>query len=137
MGGRRSPADVLKDEGPQAFSFLVEEYGFTGPALGEWGIGYQLGGLEIDVTAWRVLGDTSFWTMLYENFDDFTASCRLDRLYVTCGLGPEQDVPDDVGGVRVVRERIAQHSAALRKLMPQLTGPWRAQLLRRCTGPDA
>lgn len=124
---------VLQTEGPQAFSFLVDEHGFTGPTLGEWTIDYQRGDVEIVVMIFDGMHETSFVTQVIGTFDDLTARCNLHALYATCGFGPAEDVPDDtIGGVRTVRQRIVQHSEALHKLMPQLTGPWYAQLLRRC-----
>ncbi|KOV76754.1 hypothetical protein [Nocardia sp. NRRL S-836] len=52
-------------------------------------------------------------------------------LYAGLGLGPLQAVPDTVGGGHTVRKRIAEHSAALRAVMPHLDVPDVAAVLRK------
>ncbi|MGW6933338.1 hypothetical protein ACWGE0_25000 [Lentzea sp. NPDC054927] len=124
--GKRSPAHVLWTEGPPAFSFLVDQHGFTGPHTIEpegfhqhGGLRYERGNLSIEIDVWSGNGgergvSTTVWVR------ELSASAELSALYVAYGLGPERDVPDGGGSGHVVRKRIGEHSAALRKVVPHL-----------------
>ena len=124
--GKRSSAHVLWTEGPAAFSFLVDEHGFTGPHtiepsgyLEHGGLRYERGKLSIEINVWSGYGpdrgvSTTVWVR------ERSAYADLRALYVACGLGPERDVPDGGGSGHVVRKRIGEQSAALRKVVPHL-----------------
>jgi hypothetical protein len=124
--GKRSPAHVLWTEGPAAFAFLVEKYGFTGPLTIEpkgyhqhGGLRYERGKLSIDIDVWSWHGgergvSTTVWVR------ERSAYVGLGDLYAALGLGPERDVPIGGGSGHVVRKRITEQSAALRKVAPHL-----------------
>src|SRR5215467_10670987 len=44
----------------------------------------------------------------------------LSMLYAACGVGPARDVAEGAGTLYVIRKRIGQHAAALRRLVPCL-----------------
>ena len=45
-------------------------------------------------------------------------SASLRCLYVACGLGPPQAVPEGAGTAHTITKRLAQHASALRQVMP-------------------
>lgn len=133
--GKRNPIQVLRDEGPVAFAFLVEFYGFLGPELLGDGFRYHRPDLRVDVCSWEWKGERGFTTaVVVPDGSDFPLSADLGCLYVACELGPLQSVGGSTGSRHVLRKRIAEHSAALRKVMPRLDGPECHVLLRRCHG---
>jgi hypothetical protein len=124
--GKRSPAHVLWTEGPAAFAFLVEKYGFTGPCTIEperyhhhGGLRYERGKLSVEIKVWSGYGgergvSTTVWVR------ELSAYAELGDLYAAHGLGPARDVPDGGGSGHVVRKRVSEQSAALRKVVPHL-----------------
>lgn len=130
MGRKYSPVELLQAEGPPAFLFLVEKYGFTGPEHIVDGLQYERSGLKIEIRVWAHHHEAGFTTMV--SWHEQRVWGDLGCLYVACGLGPLQAVPDQMGGAHTVRKRITQHSDALRKVMPHLDGPGCVDLLRRC-----
>ncbi|MFS8102024.1 hypothetical protein LFM09_33340 [Lentzea alba] len=117
---------MLWTEGPATFSFLVDTYGFTGPHTVEpsgfhahGGLRYERGILSIEICVWSGHGgeqgvSTKVWVR------ERSAYAGLSALYVAHGLGSERDVPDGGGSGHVVRKRIGEQSAALRKVVPHL-----------------
>lgn len=117
---------MLWTEGPAAFAFLVEKYGFTGPLTIEpegyhqhGGLRYERGKLSIEIDVWSWHGgergvSTTVWVR------ELSASVSLGDLYADLGLGSERDVPEGGGSGHVVRKRITEQSAALRKVAPHL-----------------
>lgn len=127
--GKRSPAHVLWTEGPAAFSFLVAKYGFTGPQVIEpegyhdhGGLRYARPNLCISIKVWSwYQGERGIST--YVRMDRPNVDESLGVVYEMLGLGPERDVPDGGGSGHVVRKRIGQHAAVLRKVLPLLENP--------------
>lgn len=133
--GKPKPMQVLKTEGPPAFAFLVETHGFLGPELVDDGIVYHRPGLRIEVASWEGKGERGFTTMVVvPNGAPLRMHADLGCLYVACGLGPLQAVGLSTGSAHVMRKRIGEHSAALRKVMPRLDGPECLVLMGRCHG---
>jgi hypothetical protein len=137
MGRRRSSPEVLWDEGPEAFSFLVPAGRFEGPEILADGLEYRRADLVVAVTTWAWKGEVGFSTSLQRIPGSPGAShAELHCLYVACGLGPVQDVPTGAGASHVIVKRVQQHAAALRAVLPHLEGPQAADLFRRCQGQD-
>jgi hypothetical protein len=135
VGRRAGPVETLWERGPAAFAFLVEEWGFDGPERTGAGIAYHRPDLHVTVELWAWKHEAGFSTGVV-GVDPGGArhSAELDCLYVACGLGPLQHVPGNAGGGHTIAKRVAQHAAALRRVLPHLTGPGGHDLLRRCQG---
>jgi hypothetical protein len=138
MARRPPPEETLKLEGPVAFAFLVDEFGFDGPEFVDDGLIYYRADLSVQISNWIWNRETGFSTTILGRPDaeGRRRSAGLDCLYVACGLGPPQDVPETTSSTHhVTSKRIAQHSAALRALLPHLDDDARlADLIRRCRG---
>ncbi|MET9626318.1 hypothetical protein ABZX92_02545 [Lentzea sp. NPDC006480] len=127
--GKRSPAHVLWTEGPAAFSFLVEKYGFSGPHVVEphghqdhGGLRYEKPNLLISIGVWSWhQGERGITTKVRMYRPDVDA--HLGAVYAMLGLGPERDVPAGGGSGHVVRKRIGEHAAVLREVVPLLENP--------------
>jgi hypothetical protein len=127
--GKRSPAHVLWTEGPAAFSFLVDEYGFTGPVVVEphgyhdhGGLRYERADLCVSTRVWSwYQGERGVSTRVELR----EPPCRADlgELYEALGLGLKRDVPDRGGSGHVLRKRIGEQAAALREVVPFLENP--------------
>jgi hypothetical protein len=61
-------------------------------------------------------------------------SASLGCLYVACGLGPPQAVPEGAGTAHTINKRLTQHASALRQVMPYLQDSAIGALLKRCQG---
>ena len=136
MGRRADPHEMIWEQGPEAFAFLVDAWGFEGPERTEDGIAYHRPGLHVTVELWWWKNETGFTTTV-QGVDKRTGaqhSASLSCLYVACGLGPLQHVPETAGGGHTITKRIAQHADALGRVMPCLDRPQVADLLRRCQG---
>jgi hypothetical protein len=136
MSRRAGPRETLLEHGPRAFAFLAQEWGFTGPEHTDQGIAYHRPNLHVTVELWAWKNEAGFTTSVW-GVDRRTGAqhwASLGCLYVACGLGPLQHVPETAGGGHAISKRIAQHAGALRRVMPYLTGPSVAELLRRCQG---
>jgi hypothetical protein len=127
--GMSAVATIWRD-GPSAFAFLVDDWDFLGPELVESGLAYHRVGLHIHFEAWEWRHEAGISTRVN---DGNGRSAPLDCLYVACGLGPAQGVPENWSSLFSVRKRISQHAAALRKVVPFLVAPTAAELLSRCT----
>ncbi|MFD4676517.1 hypothetical protein ACFWNN_42825 [Lentzea sp. NPDC058450] len=127
-----TPVQVLRDEGPPAFAFLVERHDFLGPELVDDGFLFHRPDLRISVSSWAWKGERGFTTTV--SLPDLAMSADLSCLYVACGLGPAQAVGGSTGTAHVVRKRIAEHAAALGRVVVRLDGPERIDLVRRCRG---
>jgi hypothetical protein len=125
-------------QGTEAFAFLLDEWDFLGPERTESGIAFHRPDLHIDIEIWEYKNEAGIGTGV-RRVDPRTGDqqgAALDRLYVECGLGPPQHVPENLGGGHTLIKRLSQHAAALRLLMPHLTGPGATELFRRCrSGP--
>lgn len=138
VGQRAGPAEVLWAEGPSAFAFLVRDWGFLGPERIDDGLTYHRPGLHVRIEFWTWNHEAGFSTTV-ERVDDLSAQVQaasLGRLYVACGLGPAQDVPETAGSGHALRKRITQHSTALQLVLPRLSGPPAASLFARCSGRE-
>jgi hypothetical protein len=136
MGRRADPRQTIWEQGPNAFAFLLKEWGFEGPERTDEGIAYHRPDLHVTVERWAWKNEAGFTTEV-RGMDRRTGAqhwASLGCLYVACGLGPLQHVPETVGGGHTISKRIAQHAGALRRVMPYLNGPTVAELLRRCQG---
>jgi hypothetical protein len=134
MGTRADPRETIWEQGPSAFAFLVEEWGFTGPERTDQGIADHRPKLHVTVEHWAWRHEAGFATTV-QGVDRRTGTehtASLGCLYVACGLGPLQHVPETAGGSHTISKRIAQHAGALQRVMPYLDGPSGAELLRRC-----
>ncbi|WP_262285407.1 hypothetical protein [Micromonospora sp. MA102] len=138
MGSRPGPVEIMWQHGAEAFAFLTEEWDFTGPELTDAGIAFHRPDLHVDVEIWAWKNEAGFTTGV-RRVDPATGeqqAAGLDRLYVECGLGPPQHVPENLGGGHTIVKRLTQHARALQLLMPYLTGPAAAALFHRCrSGP--
>ncbi len=95
MGHRAAPREVIWQEGPPAFAFLGERWGFAGPERTGDGLAYHRLGLHIRIEylAWK--NEAEFSTRLAGGAGPGGRERRasLGCLYVACGLGAAQDVP--------------------------------------------
>jgi hypothetical protein len=136
MGRRADPRQTIWEQGPSAFAFLLEEWGFQGPERTDEGIAYHRPDLHVTVELWAWKNEAGFTTSV-RGLDRRTGAqhwASLGCLYVACGLGPLQHVPENAGGGHTISKRIVQHAGALRRVMPYLHGATVAELLRRCQG---
>jgi hypothetical protein len=134
MAKRSNPVQVIWDEAPWALSFLIDECGFAGPELTADGVAYHRPGLHICMEYWSWKNEHGFTTTLAQVGSDGTeVRAALGMLYAACGLGPARDVPEGAGTLYVIRKRIGQHAAALRRLVPYLDGGDADALFRRCS----
>jgi hypothetical protein len=134
MGKRPGPLEIMWQHGTEAFAFLVDEWDFLGPERTEFGIAFHRPDLHIDVEIWSYKNEAGIGTGV-RRVDPRTGeqqAAALDRLYIECGLGPPQHVPENLGGGHTLIKRLNQHAKAVRLLMPHLTGPGAAELFRRC-----
>lgn len=130
---------LLRDVGPAAFRFLVDEYGLQGPDISTPLVGqgdtlvYRRPGLTVAVEAWWWNNERGFDTTLTLTDDDgATVAAGLDLVYEACALGPASDVPGGHSGAgRTTHKRIEQHAWALRAVMPTVAGPDAAIVFRR------
>ena len=136
MGRRADPSETSWEEGPNAFRNLAQDWGFTGPERTNAGIAYHRPELHVTIELWAWKNEAGFTTHVcgVDRVTGVEHSASLGCLYVACGLGPLQHVPETAGGGHTISKRIAQHAAALQRLMPYLDGPAVAELLRRCQG---
>lgn len=132
MGQRQSAVELIWTEGPAAFGFLVEELGFDGPERTHEGLVYRRAELRVEINHWYFKNETGFSTTVVEAVEEARRWASLGCLYVACGLGPLQAVPENSGGGHTIRKRVVQHANALRQVIPRLLGPERGCLLRRC-----
>jgi hypothetical protein len=136
MGKHPNPRETIWDQGPSAFAFLLDQWGFEGPERTEEGIAYHRSDLHVTVELWAWRNEAGFTTMVrgVDQRSGVQHWASLGCLYVACGLGPLQHVPENAGGGHTISKRITQHAGALRRVMPDLDGPMMADLLRRCQG---
>jgi hypothetical protein len=135
VGKRAGPREVLWAEGPSAFVFLVRDQGFLGPERIDDGLANHRPGLHVRIEFWTWNHETGFTTTV-ERVGDLSArvqAASLGRLYVACGLGPANDVPETAGSGHALRKRVTQHSSALQLAIPHLSGPAAASLFARCS----
>ena len=136
MGGRAGRWETLWEQGPSAFAFLTQGWGFTGPERTDNGIAYHRPGLHVTVESWEWKNEAGFSTSV-RGVDRLTGAehwASLACLYGACGLGPLQHVPETAGAGHTISRRITQHAGALRRVVPYLDGPMVTELLRRCQG---
>jgi len=125
--------EAIWQEGPTAFAFLVDEAGFLGPERTDTGLAYHRPGLHVRVDLILHHRESEVVTRLSspnEAGGDLQAS--LGCLYVACGLGRLQAVPETAHSRHTMSKRIGQHAAALRGVLPYLDGAAGRELLRRC-----
>jgi hypothetical protein len=132
---RRDPRETIWERGRSAFAFLVQEWGFEEPERTDNGLLYHRPGLHISVEYWAWKNEAGFTTTVHGvDLDGRQRRALLGCLYVACGLGPLQAVPEDAGTQHTINKRIAQHANALRRVMPYLHDPAAGNLLSRCQG---
>ena len=96
-----------------------------GPERTDEGIAYHRPGLHVTVELWAWKNEAGFTTSV-RGVDRLTGAqhwASLGCLYVACGLGPLQHVPENAGGGQTISKRLTQHAGALRRVMPYLDGP--------------
>lgn len=131
---RAGPVAVIHAEAPPALSFLTEAWGFAGPELTDDGVAHHRPGLHVHIAYWAWKNERGFMTTLTRTAGDGTTQrAQLGALYVACGLGAAQDVPEGAGSLHVISKRIRQHAKALRTLMLHLD---RASTEALFTRPD-
>jgi hypothetical protein len=104
MGTRADPRETIWEQGPSAFAFLVEEWGFTGPERTDQGIADHRPKLHVTVEHWAWRHEAGFATTV-QGVDRRTGTehtASLGCLYVACGLGPLQHVPETAGGSHTI-----------------------------------
>jgi hypothetical protein len=109
--GRADPVAVIREEAPQALSFLVEDCGLTGPERIHGDIAYHRLGLHIDMALWAWKNERGFSTALVLVGPGGAQQRRgLGALYAASGLGPATALPEGAGSLYVIRKRIGQHA---------------------------
>lgn len=138
MGRRLVPVELMWAEGPSFFGFLIDEWGFTGPERTDGGLAYRRPGLHVDIELWEWKHETGFTTMIRGGTDSPERwwGASLGCLYVACGMGTLQAVPEGAWSQHTILKRMGQHSHALRRVMPYLDGPRALDLLRWCHGRE-
>ncbi|MFB6855404.1 hypothetical protein ACFCWV_23355 [Streptomyces sp. NPDC056341] len=132
MGKRPSLFEEFCTQAAQAFSFLVENAGFTGPEATDNGLRFRRPGLVVD--SWFLNGHepgvmTGVSALGPDGAEGRTA--WLDDLYVAAGCGPTQDVPGQAPNRRSTLKRVGRHTGALQRLLPYLLGPGSDDLIAR------
>ena len=131
MGRHEGAEETIRREGPSEFAFLVDEWGFLGPERTDDGLAYHRSGLHISIGFWAWKNEQGFDTRLSTvDRDGKERSASLTDLYVACGLGPPQAVPEGAssGSHHLIVKRLQQHPSALRALLPHIQGPEAQQL---------
>ena len=115
--------EVLWREAPPAFGFLVAEHAFEGPRSVADGLRWDRPGLAVLVTVWVRHHESGFRTSLQASDEaGQPVAAGLDAVYARLGLGPAQDVPENVTTTHTVRRRTAQHATALGRVLVGLAG---------------
>jgi hypothetical protein len=135
MGRRLSASEQIWRQGPSAFAFLVDEHGFVGPERTDEGIAFHRPGLHIRIGFWSWKNERGFDTQVSAvvGAEKRELVASLADLYVACGLGPAQAVPESgTRSTHVIEKRLHEHAIALRALLPYLDGSEAHDLLHRC-----
>ena len=115
VGKRRSPLEVIRDEGPHQLAFLSAA-GMSGPHLTDDGIVYRGDGIEISMS-YHGRPDAGLHTFVCRLAPDGTWRwADLACLHVACGHGVLQDVPGNAPNQAVASKRVTQHAAVLRRI---------------------
>lgn len=126
--------EVLWREAPPAFGFLVAEHAFSGPRAVLDGLRWERPGLSVTVNVWARHHGAGFATSLRADDPGGTpVTAGLDTLYAWLGLGPVEDVPEQVSGRHTVRHRTDQHAAALDRVLVALAASDIPATLRAAT----
>ena len=115
--------EVLWREAPPAFGFLVAEHSFEGPRSVADGLRWDRPDLAVLVTVWARHHESGFSTSLRAtDAAGRPVAAGLGAVYTRLGLGPAQDVPENVSTAHTVRRRTAQHATALGRVLVALAG---------------
>ena len=134
MGKRPGPVEIIWRTGEVEFAFLVQQWGFDGPEHAEDGIAYHHPDMHIELAIWAWKNEAGLTTGIRRRNRATGAmeEAGLECLYLAAGLGPAQDVPENVGGGRSIAKRVAQQARAVQRLLPLLNRPGGEELMSRC-----
>jgi hypothetical protein len=123
-------ADFVR-EARLRFDSLQNE-GFRASERGEYWVSYEYDELHVDVIYDDRDGRVS--TGIGCVVVDRRAHASVSCLYVASGLGPAQDIRAIARNANALAAVLDSQRAALRRLLPLITGPDAADLLLRCHG---
>jgi len=118
-------------EAEEAFAF-VRDVGFFGPERREDWISFSSGDLGLEVIYDDRDGRVS--TIVRAFLAERNPRAGLGCLYVSAGLGPQQDIRDIARSAKQLSGSLESQAEAFRKILPELAGPEGAGLLLRCHG---
>ena len=137
VGRRSDPGELIWERRRSAFAFLTHDWDFEQPERTDGGLVYHRPGLHISIKYWAWKNEQGFATTIRGvDPEGWERSASLGCLYVACGLGPPQAVPEGAGTAHTITKRLAQHASALRQIMPHLQDSAIATQLKRCQGRD-
>ena len=124
-------AGQFNEQAEQSFAF-VRDLGFFGPERREDWISFSSGDLGVEVIYddrdGRVL------TIVRAFFAERSPRAGLGCLYVSSGLGPQQNIRDIARSEKQLKASLESQAEAFRKVLPVLSGPDGPDLLLRCHG---
>ncbi|MER6316170.1 hypothetical protein ABT237_20640 [Streptomyces sp. NPDC001581] len=140
MSRARDLRAEFRTEAATAFSFLVEEWGFTHPEMTEDllfsgpELLFRAPALDVGVKLYDGREPQVVTSLAVVGADGVRGRwAELDELYVAAGRGPAQDVPGRAPNRRSTLKRLAQHATALRRLMSLRPAPELGRLIIRST----
>ncbi|MEU6663082.1 hypothetical protein [Streptomyces sp. NPDC046821] len=126
----------FRNEVAVAFSFLSEQAGFAQPVMtkdqrfSSTGLLFRSPGLDVEVQFFDMREPEVFTGLTVVGPDGaLREHVGLDKLYVSAGCGPAQDVPGQAPNRRSTLKRVGQQATALRKLMSRFPVPELSQLI--------
>lgn len=132
IGGPVTIGDAFGGEFGRTFSFLAEAHGFSAPSHDG-----TVGSLHSAELALRVAYDPRskyLTTAVTASVDGREVTAELPCLYEHAGLGASERIRHLALGPAGLTAALLSHAAAVRELLPALTGRSRDRLLLACRG---
>ena len=133
MSKRQSAVETTWSVAPALFDFLRVDEAFEGPESHASGIAYHR--VDVHVVVYVSDGrEPGVFTQFEVPHDGGMWRASLGSVYYEAGLGPRQDVPENASGARMVTRRLAQHAAALRRILSSCATDDLLRVIRLCHG---
>jgi hypothetical protein len=123
--------DDFVTDAAREFDFLISR-GFVPGSSGDHRLLYASGDFAIEVLYDD--RDGRVVTLVAAHVGDRNPRASLICLFVEAGLGPAQSVREICRTRKMLRPVLRSQAAALRDLLPKLTGPHAENLLLECNG---
>lgn len=114
----------------EAFAFLTDDGAFAGPERQADGAFYYSPAFSVEVRLDP--RERAVVTLLSGMVDDQHLRAELSCLYAAADLGPVQHVRRTARTGHSMKRSVASQAAALRLLLPIITGSARSRLLKAC-----